>query len=98
MDDLINSSLELATSPQLGARLATLQAAQGEIRAAERSLAWRRGIVGGLSMSASVVTVAVLAVVASSAVRTGVLAESAVAVLPPAQPRRPCTAWCRPGP
>ena len=82
MDDLINSSLELATSPQLGARLATLQAAQGEIRAAERSLAWRRGIVGGLSMSASVVTVAVLAVVAASAVRTGVLAASAVAVLP----------------
>ncbi|MEI8405870.1 MAG: ATP-binding cassette domain-containing protein [Actinomycetes bacterium] len=82
LDDLIGSSLELATSPLLTERLTSLDAAEHEICAAERSLAWRRGIVGGLSMTTSVVTVAGLAVVAASSVRSGALAASAVAVLP----------------
>ena len=81
-DDLVSSSLELATSPQLVNRLAALDDAQRQIHAAERSLAWRRGVVSSCSLLASVGTVATLAVVASAEVAAGALAASAVAVLP----------------
>ena len=80
--ELVDSALELSTSPQLEDRLGALKAAQRSIRQAERSLAWRRGIIGSTSLLVSVATVAMLSVVASDAVAAGALAASAVAVLP----------------
>ncbi len=80
--ELVGSALELSTSPQLEDRMGALEAAQRSIRQAERSLAWRRGIIGSTSLLVSVATVAMLSVVASDAVAAGALAASAVAVLP----------------